>query len=84
MTGPEEPGPGRFPMQVEANVFLGDRWEYRLTRGGLRMVAHGPAPSEGAEAWCELPPRHVWIFTRDGAADGTTAAPAATAVSAAA
>ena len=56
------PGPGRLPMQVEASVFLGDRWEYRLIRGSLRMVAHGPAPLEGTEAWCEVPPRHVWIF----------------------
>lgn len=74
----EEPGPGRLPMQVEANVFLGDRWEYRLTRGSLRMVAHGPAPLEGAEAWCEIPPRHLWIFPRNGAAGGSTGATAAT------
>ena len=56
------PGPGRLPMQVEANVFLGDRWEYRLARGNLRLVAHGPAPLEGEEAWCEVPPKHLWIF----------------------
>lgn len=56
------PGPDRVPMQVEANVFLGDRWEYRLTRGSLRVVAHGPAPLDQAQAWCEFPPGHVWIF----------------------
>ncbi len=57
-----EPGPDRIPMHVEANVFLGDRWEYRLTRGTLRVVAHGPAPLEQSETWCEFPPDHVWIF----------------------
>ncbi len=58
------PGPDRLPMRVEANVFLGDRWEYRLSRGSLRVVAHGPAPIEGEEAWCALPPEHVWIFPK--------------------
>ena len=43
----DAPGPDRLPMQVEASVFLGDRWEYRLARGNLRLVAHGPAPLEG-------------------------------------
>ena len=58
----DAPGPDRLPMQVEASVFLGDRWEYRLARGNLRLVAHGPAPLEQSEVWCEVPPRHVWIF----------------------
>lgn len=43
-------------------MFLGDRWEYRLARGNLRLVAHGPAPLERSEVWCEVPSRHVWIF----------------------
>lgn len=58
----DAPGPDRLPMQVEASVFLGDRWEYRLARGNLRLVAHGPAPLEQSEVWCEVPSRHVWIF----------------------
>lgn len=58
----DAPGPDRLPMQVEASVFLGDRWEYRLARGNLRLVAHGPAPLERSEVWCEVPSRHVWIF----------------------
>ena len=55
-------GPDCLQMQVEANVFLGDRWEYRLVRGGLRMVANGPRPLEQAETWIEVPPDDVWIF----------------------
>jgi len=58
----DAPGPDRVPMQVDGNVFLGDRWEYRLVRGTLRLVAHGPAPLEQNEVWCELPPRDLWIF----------------------
>ena len=58
----DTPGPGRIPMDVEANVFLGDRWEYRLSRGSLRIVANGPNPLETGEAYLDIPPRHVWIF----------------------
>ena len=60
------PSADRVPMQVEANVFLGDRWEYRLARGGLRVIAHGPEPLEQPEVWCEFPPRAVWIFPEPG------------------
>ena len=56
------PGPDRVDMAVDANVFLGDRWEYRLSRGTLRVVAHGPAPLDQPDTWCEFPPAHVWIF----------------------
>jgi iron(III) transport system ATP-binding protein len=60
------PGPDCVAMQMEANVFLGDRWEYRLARGSLRMVAHGAQPLGQSQVWCELPPRDVWIFPRPG------------------
>src|SRR4051794_10674141 len=55
-------GPDRVQMQVDGNVFLGDRWEYHLTRGTLRIVAHGAAPLQQGEVWCEMPPDHLWLF----------------------
>jgi iron(III) transport system ATP-binding protein len=58
----DAPGPNRVEMQVDGNVFLGGRWEYRLARGNLRMVAHGPAPLVDGAVWCEIPPRDLWIF----------------------
>jgi iron(III) transport system ATP-binding protein len=62
----DAPGPDCVPMQVEANVFLGDRWEYRLAHGSLRIVAHGPQQLQQAEVWCEIPPRDLWIFSGGG------------------
>ncbi|HEX5325530.1 MAG TPA: ABC transporter ATP-binding protein [Acetobacteraceae bacterium] len=58
----DAPGANRLQMQVEGNVFLGDRWEYRLARDTLRIVAHGAMPLEGSEVWCELPAEGLWIF----------------------
>src|SRR3954451_23307897 len=55
-------GPDRVQMQVDGNVFLGDRWEYHLARGTLKVVAHGPGPLEQSEVWCEIPPRDLWLF----------------------
>jgi iron(III) transport system ATP-binding protein len=58
----DAPGPDRLQMQVDGSVFLGDRWEHHLARGTLRVVAHGPAPLEQGEVWCEIPPQDLWIF----------------------
>jgi iron(III) transport system ATP-binding protein len=57
-------GPGRnhLPFTVDASIFLGDKWEYRLNRAGLRVVAHGPVALETREVWCAFPPASVWIF----------------------
>jgi iron(III) transport system ATP-binding protein len=55
-------GPDRVQMQVDGNVFLGDRWEYHLARGTLKVVAHGPKPLEQDEVWCEIPPGDLWLF----------------------
>jgi iron(III) transport system ATP-binding protein len=57
-----QPGSNRLPMRLDASIFLGDRWEYRLSRGNLKVVAHGAAPLDAAEVWCAFPREHVWIF----------------------
>jgi iron(III) transport system ATP-binding protein len=62
-----QPGPGRMEMKVDGSVYLGDRWEYRLVRGGLALRAHGEEPIGAASVWCEIKPEHVWIFGDDGA-----------------
>jgi iron(III) transport system ATP-binding protein len=58
------PGRNRLPFSLEASIFLGDSWEYRLSRGDLKVVARGLAPLETQEVWCAFPPEHVWIFAR--------------------
>ena len=52
-------------MTVEACLYLGDRWEYRLGHGDLTLRAHGAFPLEAGQVWCECPPEHVWIFAAE-------------------
>ena len=62
-----QPGPNRMQMTVDGSVYLGDRWEYRLIRGGLALRAQGEEPIGTGSVWCEIKPEHVWIFGDDGA-----------------
>jgi iron(III) transport system ATP-binding protein len=62
-------GPGCVEMQVDGSVYLGDRWEYRLVRGGLALRAQGEEPIGAGYVWCEVKPEHVWIFADEGATD---------------
>ncbi len=61
------PGPDRIEMKVDGSIYLGDRWEYRLTRGDLTLRAQGDEAIAGGTVWCAISPEHVWIFA-DGAA----------------
>ena len=55
-------------MKVDGSVYLGDRWEYRLVRGGLALRAQGEELIGGTgSVWCEIKPEHVWIGGDDGA-----------------
>lgn len=55
-------GKNRVPMDLEACLYLGDRWEYRLARGDLRAKAFGPEPIPAGRVWAEIPSESVWIF----------------------
>ena len=55
-------GENRVPMDLEACLYLGDRWEYRLARGDLRVKAFGPEPIPAGRVWAEIPSESVWIF----------------------
>ncbi len=57
-----EAGPDRLEMDVEASMYLGDRWEHRLRRGDLHARAHGPLPLQQKSVWCEFPQQSVWVF----------------------
>jgi iron(III) transport system ATP-binding protein len=63
----EGPGAGRIEMSVDGSIYLGDRWEYRLSRDDLVLRAQGDVAIASGKVWCEIPPDAVWIFA-DGAA----------------
>src|SRR5262249_21002759 len=52
------PGPNRLPLAVDACLYLGDHWEYRLARGALKLRAVGSDPLPAREVWCECPKEH--------------------------
>ena len=56
------PGDNHLQMQLDACLYLGSAWEYRLSRGGLSMKAHGVAQLAPGEVWCAVPRDAVWIF----------------------
>ena len=57
-----EPGANRVPMQVETAMYLGERFEVVLRRGGwtARAFAH-EAPS-AEQQLVEFPADALWIF----------------------
>lgn len=62
ITVADSPGPNRIEMQLEASLYLGDRWEYRIHRGDFSLKAHGNKFYPAGKIWAELPPENVWVF----------------------
>ena len=56
------PGPNCLRMHLDASLYLGSSWEYRLSHGDLTIKAHGAARREPGEVWCSLPRDAVWIY----------------------
>jgi iron(III) transport system ATP-binding protein len=49
-------------MRLETALYLGERWEYLLTRGALHVRAWGRAPLSPGECWVEFSPDDLWLF----------------------
>jgi len=62
------PGQNRVPVEVEASIYLGQHWEYRMSLGGASLRALGPRSLASGPAWCEFPPECVWVFAASEAA----------------
>ncbi|MER9107154.1 ABC transporter ATP-binding protein [Mesorhizobium sp. M0025] len=58
------PGPNRIAVNLDASMYLGDHWEYRLSGPGVSLKALGSVRREPGNVWCELPSDSVWIFSR--------------------
>jgi iron(III) transport system ATP-binding protein len=59
---PGSAGKNNLQMDVDASVYLGDKWEYRLSRGDFKVKAHGAEPLKSKTAWCSFPVDSVWVF----------------------
>ena len=72
----EQAGPDRLSADVEACLYLGDHWEYRLAHHSLKLRARGAVPvAPGSRLWLSLPPAHLWLFA-DPEKAGTPSQPA--------
>ena len=58
----DRPTAGSRPFEVEGSIYLGDKWEYRLRQGGMRLRAQGPAALTGDVAHCTVPAAATWLF----------------------
>ncbi|PZN96220.1 MAG: lipase [Hyphomicrobiales bacterium] len=57
-----EPTETSQPLDVEGCIYLGDKWEYRLKRGSVRLRAQGTAALPADVAHCTVQPASTWLF----------------------
>jgi len=58
----EAPGPNRLPMQLEAPMYLGERWELLFANGDTTVRAYANAPLAPGRHYVEFPPEALWVF----------------------
>jgi iron(III) transport system ATP-binding protein len=57
-----EPGLNRLRMQLEAPMYLGERWELVFARGHTTVRAYAAQPLPPGEHYVEFPPEALWVF----------------------
>lgn len=58
----DSPGENRLPLDLVASLYLGERWEYLLTGGDLRLRAWGRANLSAGKHWVEIAADDLWLF----------------------
>ena len=53
---------GAIEMELDDSIYLGDRWEYRIHRGGFVAKAHGTRQLRTGKVWAKIPQEAVWVF----------------------
>lgn len=56
------PADNTIEMMLEASLYLGAHWEYRLTYGSLEIKAIGAQKLEQGKIYVAIKPEDVWIF----------------------
>jgi iron(III) transport system ATP-binding protein len=55
-------GENRLKMHLKSALYLGERWEYVLELGDLRLRTWGETSRPPGEYWVFIPPDALWIF----------------------
>ena len=58
----DAPEDNRLKMQLKSALYLGERWEYVLELGDLRLRTWGATSRSAGEYWVAIPPDALWIF----------------------
>ena len=56
------PGTNRLAMTLQAQAYLGERWELTFEKEGLTVRAHASTPLRHEHYHVEFPPDALWIF----------------------
>src|ERR1043166_6552349 len=56
------PGTNRIPMQLKAQMCLGDRWEMVFVKDSLTVRAYATIPLGHVDYHVEFPPDALWVF----------------------
>jgi len=59
----DRPDAGGLEMTLDDSIYLGDRWEYRLSRGDFVAKAHGARQLSTGTVWARIPSESVWVFS---------------------
>ena len=55
-------GENHLKMQLKSALYLGERWEYVLQLGDLRLRVWGEEARAPGECWVAIPQEEFWIF----------------------
>jgi len=55
-------GENHLKMQLTSALYLGERWEYQLQLGGVRIRLWGDSARPVGECWVAVPQAGLWIF----------------------
>ena len=58
----ESGGENHLKMQLKSALYLGERWEYVLQIGDLRIRTWGENSRAPGDCWVSIPPDDLWIF----------------------
>ncbi|WP_280171633.1 ABC transporter ATP-binding protein [Agrobacterium pusense] len=59
----DTPATDGIEMQLDDSIYLGDRWEYRLSRGDFVAKAHGTKRMATGKVWAQIPQESIWVFS---------------------
>ncbi|MDF0605901.1 ABC transporter ATP-binding protein [Neisseriaceae bacterium TC5R-5] len=57
-----EAGSNSLPAKLVTSMYLGDRWEYLLQHGELRLRAYGQQALASGDCWLEFAEQDTWAF----------------------